>query len=289
MTPSQQQSTEHGDEIGLIGLCRVVWGYKYLVLLTSGLCGLVAVLFAFTLEPVYRAEVVVTEVRDEGMSAAASLADQFGGLASLAGVNLASFGGVDRQAKAVLMSRQIVEEFIRRSDLLPQLLPEPDKRLTLWRGVQQFRNDVLKIREDKRHGIITVAIEWTDPVVAARWANGFVSLANEVIRTRALDDASRNIEYLTKQIARTNVVEVQRVMYNLIESETKTLMLANARVEYAFTVVDPAVPPEIRISPRRTVMVIVGTLLGLFVGLGLVFIHRAVERSRRCSAAMTRE
>jgi hypothetical protein len=40
------------------------------------------------------------------------------------------------------------------------------------------------------------------------------------------------------------------VLYNLIESETKTLMLANARVEYAFTVVDPAVVPGATCQPQ---------------------------------------
>jgi uncharacterized protein involved in exopolysaccharide biosynthesis len=59
---------------------------------------------------------------------------------------------------------------------------------------------------------------------------------------------------------------LRRVIYNLIENETKTLMLANAREEYAFAVVDPAVPPELRISPRRRVMVLVGLMLGLVLG-----------------------
>jgi uncharacterized protein involved in exopolysaccharide biosynthesis len=278
VTPSEQISIGHDDEIDVIALCRVVWGYKYLLLLTSGLGGLVAVYLALTATPIYRAEVVVTAVHDGGMSAAASLANQLGGLASLAGVNLAAGGGADREAEAVLMSRHLVEEFIKSQGLLSELSPKSKKPPTLWSGVKRFREGVLTIREEKLTGLTTVAIDWTDPVTAARWANGFVALANELIRARALDDSRRNIAYLNGQIAHTNVVEVQTVMYSLIEAETKTLMLANARAEYAFTVVDPAVPPEIRISPRRTLMVMLGTAVGLFIGLIAVFLLRMFGR-----------
>jgi uncharacterized protein involved in exopolysaccharide biosynthesis len=43
-------------------------------------------------------------------------------------------------------------------------------------------------------------------------------------------------------------------------------MLANARREYALSVIDPAVAPEERISPRRRSMVMVGLVLGATCG-----------------------
>ena len=114
----------------------------------------------------------------------------------------------------------------------------------MWLAVKDFKEGVLTIREDKRTGLLTIDVDWEDPAVAAKWANGFVALANERLRTRAIDEATRNIAFLNAQIPQTSVVEVQRAIYNLIESETKTLMLANVRMEFAFTVIDPAVPPE---------------------------------------------
>jgi LPS O-antigen subunit length determinant protein (WzzB/FepE family) len=67
-------------------------------------------------------------------------------------------------------------------------------------------------------------------------------------------------------------------MYNLIENETKTLMLANARSEYAFTLVDPAVTPEVRIRPRRTLMVLIGLLVGGLLGMVIAFAHGSFAR-----------
>jgi uncharacterized protein involved in exopolysaccharide biosynthesis len=129
--------------------------------------------------------------------------------------------------------------------------------------------------QDKRTGLTSVAISWKDPVIAARWANDFVALANELIRARAESDSSRDIAYLNKQVAQTNVLDLQRIFYSLIESETKTLMLANARTDYAFKNVDPAVAPEQKTSPKRAVIVIFGILVGFAIGLAVIFVRRA--------------
>jgi uncharacterized protein involved in exopolysaccharide biosynthesis len=269
------------DEVGAGALLRVAWNHKYLVIIVALLCTGAALAYALTAIPIYRAEAVITEVRDGGMSgAAAGLTSQLGGLANMAGLNIGGASG-NRTPQAVLKSRHLVEEFITRNNLIPELFPKAQQpRPTLWRAVKRFQEGMLKISEDTRAGKTSVSIEWTDPVAAARWANAFVALANEILRTRALDESTRNVAYLKDQIAKTNVVELQRVMYSLIESETKTLMLANARAEYAFELVDPAVPPEIRISPKRTLIVLGGMLGGLSLGLVLASLLEAVQRRR---------
>src|SRR5690606_23870708 len=111
-----------------------------------------------------------------------------------------------QEAQAILESRRLVAEFIERLALLPELSSSDSQ--SLWLAVKRFQETVVSIREDETQGTTTVAVDWTDPAVAAQWANEFVALANELIRRRALDEATRNIEYLNKQIERTNVVEV---------------------------------------------------------------------------------
>jgi LPS O-antigen subunit length determinant protein (WzzB/FepE family) len=114
--------------------------------------------------------------------------------------------------------------------------------------------------------------------VASRWANDFVGLANTLLRERAIQESTRNIEFLNKQLAQTTVVEIQHVMNQLLENETKNLMLAHGRLDYAFTVVDPAVPPEQRFSPRRTLMVISGLFIGGFFGSLIAWARKALRR-----------
>jgi uncharacterized protein involved in exopolysaccharide biosynthesis len=272
---------EKDNEINVVNLFWTVWDRKYLVLAISLLGGVIATVLALTAIPMFRAQVVITQVRDTGMGTAGSMMGQLGGLASIAGLNLNS-NGPDAERPAVLESRGLVEAFVKRYDLTQLMIANSNSNSSsqnpLWFAVERFRKTVLTLHEEKLKGTTTITVDWRDPVVAARWANDFVALANELLRTRAIDESTRNIEYLNKQLPQTNVVEIQHAIYSLIEAETKSLMLAHGRLEYAFTIVDPAVPPQMRFSPRRAVMVVTGLFIGGFVGSIVAWAYTAIRR-----------
>ena len=273
-----------GTDFDLVAVALLMWAHRYWLLAAVLLTTAAAAYLAFTTPPSYRADVVVTEVHDQGMGAAGQLANQVSGLVNLAGLGL---GGnrMEPDFEAMLESRRLAQEYITRNGLLPQLSHGSKVPMTLWRAVELFERNVVSIRQDPRRGITTLTVEWSDPATAARWANGLVALVNELLRTRALEEAQRNIAYLNAQVDRTNEVELRRAIFNLIESETKTLMLANGRTEYAFRVVDPAVPPEIRSGPHRTLLLATGLLVGLFLGgvavLTLHWVRQQAARLRR--------
>jgi uncharacterized protein involved in exopolysaccharide biosynthesis len=275
----EQRPNDDAGDIDFARIWRVIRGSKYLILTSTIIFTGIFLAIALKITPIFRAETVITTVRNGNLGGQSG--GQLGGLAniaSLAGVNLDAGGGADREAKAVLASRSLVEEFIKRNDLIKVLLPHPSKPPTIWLAVNDFKDSELAIREDKRTGLLTIDVDWEDPAVAAKWANGFVALANERLRARAIDEATRNIAFLNAQIAQTSVVEVQRAIYNLIESETKTLMLANVRMEFAFTVIDPAVPPERKNRPKRSLYVLFGLFLGFAIGVLAAYVRSARAR-----------
>ena len=266
------------NDINVISMLHVAWRYKFLIVGIALACTLFALYLALTAKLVYRAEAVVTEVSANGMGNMSGLGSRFGGLASLAGINL-NGGGESQSSVAVLTSRHLAEQFVANNKLVPVVLAGSGRQ-SLWLAADYFRQKVLSITESKEKGTITIAAQWTDPKVAAQWVNDYIALANETLRVRALDDSSRNIKYLNEQIGRTDVVGVQKVMYELIENETKSHMLANTRKEYAFTVVDPASVPEDRIWPRRSLMVGTGMALGGVLGLLIALAVNAWVRYR---------
>ena len=280
MISTDRSSTDVDDEFDLITLGRLVWGNKLLIGLVTIVCGSAAAALAFTATPVFRAEATIAPVHEKDLSSG-GLGSQLGALTSLVGVNLGQGGASTQTSDAVLESRRLVEEFIKRNDLLPLLSAKAKKPPTLWLAVRDFKQGVLTVRKDTRKGITTVAVEWPDPVIAARWANGLVGLANELIRTRAIDDATRNIAYLNRQLEQTNALELRQALYDIIKNETKTLMLANGRDEYAFETVDPAVAPERKVGPHRAVMTLVGLALGFFLGTAIAFTRDRIRRHRR--------
>ncbi|HVO45253.1 MAG TPA: Wzz/FepE/Etk N-terminal domain-containing protein [Steroidobacteraceae bacterium] len=284
MTASPRAPVSPENEIDVVALWWIIWDHKTLVITTTFVCTLVALVLALTATPLYRATVVVTEVHDTGLGSDSGLASQIGGLASLAGLSLGE-NGPHPERQAVLRSRHLVDQFVRQPDVTPLLMANAKPGDSVWATVERFRRSVLDIQDDKIRGTTTLTIDWSDPEVAARWATGMVTLANTLLRERAIEDSTRNIAYLTEQVQHTSSLEIQRVMYNLIEQETKTLMLAKGRNEYAFAIVDPPVKPEVRVSPKRTLMVLSGIVVGGALGAFIAWARTRFARRRPTPAA----
>jgi uncharacterized protein involved in exopolysaccharide biosynthesis len=262
-----------------MALWHIAWSHKLLIAATTFVCTAIAIVLALTATPIFRATVIVTPVKDTGLSGEGGLGSQLGGLASVVGVDLGQ-NGPNQERQAILVSRGLVEQFVKRKDVMQLISSGVKPQPTLWGATERFRRTVLDIEEDKLKGTTIITMDWKDPHVAARWANDFVALANDLVRQRAITDASREVAYLNEQLQKTNELEVRKGMYNLIEVETKTLMLANGRAEYAFTVVDPAVAAELRVSPRRTLMAVSGVAVGLFLGMIFAWLHDKIARHR---------
>jgi uncharacterized protein involved in exopolysaccharide biosynthesis len=264
----------------LLAVWRVLWNNKVLIIACALVAAGIAVYLALTAKPMFRGEVTVAQVDNQQMGMAGALAGQFGGLANLVGVNLGALGGDGREIQALLKSRRLAEEFVVRKKLVPLLYPDTKPLPTLWFAVRHFRDSVVSIHEDKRSGLTQVSVTWDDPVTAATLANEYVGLANELMRARAIAESQASIDYLNAQMLKTDEVQIRNGMFNLIESETKRLMLANVKSEYALAVIDPAVPPELRYSPRRTLMVILGFLIGGVLGTIIAFVRHIVRQAR---------
>jgi uncharacterized protein involved in exopolysaccharide biosynthesis len=277
-----QPALEEPTDVDLAGIVRLLWRRKVLVILCTVVAGSIALAIALTSKPYFKAEVVVTEVRDRGLGGIGALAAQFGGLASLAGMNLnGGPSGSDQKSAAILDSNHLAEEFIRRYNLIPVLLKRSKVPATMWKAVKAFKEGVVTIRKDTRKGVTIVQVEWTDPATAALWANEFVALANEIIRQQVLTESARNIAYLDEQLAQTNDLELRKVMYDIIETETKTVMLAKGRTDYAFQVVDPAVAPELKDRPHRSIIVLMGLILGSAAGAALAWLLERLRRAKK--------
>lgn len=251
---------------------------------------LISVIVALRSRPVYRAEAVVAPVSESALGNLGGLANQLGGLAGLAG-GLLGGGSKDwNKALAVLRSRHLIEQLVTRENLLPVLFPEKRKRPpTMGDAVLLFRNQILQIREDPKSGIATVRVEWFDPSVAATWANELVAIADEEQRARVVTDADTSLKELQRQLMEADGVELRTAIARLIEEQLKAKMVAGARTQFQYQVIDRAVPADRdkRVQPTRTVMVLAGTLGGILLGVVVVLTRheRARNRSARLSAA----
>ena len=133
--------------------------------------------------------------------------------------------------------------------------------------------EILRISEDKKTGFVTISLDHKSPVIAAKWVSWLIADVNAAVRTQDVNEASKSIEYLKQQVANTALADLQAMFFELIQSQTETVMLAEARPEYVFKTIDPAVIPEEKSKPSRALICVSGTLLGGLLGLGLVLIR----------------
>lgn len=229
--------------------------------------------------PVYRSEVVVLPVSDEESgNQLARMAGQFGGLASLVGIDLS--GSSSTQASlARLRSKELIADFIAANSLMPVLFPDDwspeqakwlDEAPSMEDAVTLFDREIRTVFDDKDTGLVTLRIEWSDPSVASAWAQKFVAMANEDLRKAAIDEARASMTYLEKQLQGTALVELKEAINRLMESEARKIMLASVRPEYAFRVIDPARTPDADDPVWPDPLLILAA--SLLLGLGIVFV-----------------
>jgi uncharacterized protein involved in exopolysaccharide biosynthesis len=284
------------DEISLFDIWRILVRYKWMILVLTLLSVLASTLFAVLMTPVYRAEVLIAPVteRDNNSRFAAQL-DEFGGLAALAGINTER-GGKKNEAIATLKSRMFTEQFIKDEKLLPVLFQEkwdeenqrwgdvdPDDIPTMGDAYELFDEELRRISEDRKTGLVVLSIEWEDPDEAARWANELVRRVNVLLRKKAVRESESAINYVQEQLKQTSVVELQQVLHRLIESEMKEIILAKINEEFAFRVIDPAVAAEDAFKPKMALLLLLGAMLGILGSVILALFLNFLQTQREAA------
>jgi uncharacterized protein involved in exopolysaccharide biosynthesis len=278
---------EVSAEIDLVATARRIVARWKLLLVTAVFGGLIAASVAFWLPDEFHVEVVVAPVQQQSGGGLGAIGERFGGLAALAGVDLGG-GGNSEEAVATLASAGFTREFIESENLIPLLFQDRwdsagakwktgSKVPTLEKAVTFFNDEVKQVTHDRKTGLTTLAITWRSPDLAAKWANGMIKLANERLRTEAISNAEQSVEYLKRELQKTNMVELQQAIYRVMETQINSAMLANIQHQYAFKVIDPAVAPEKKSGPKRAVMILIGTLLGAFLAAVCLFALYAAQ------------
>ncbi|RIZ54458.1 Wzz/FepE/Etk N-terminal domain-containing protein [Vibrio sp. PID23_8] len=306
--PHSQQPAD--DEIDLRELFGALWKGKWIIIATTFVFAVSAVLYALSLPNIYKSDALLAPAESSNGGGLSKMAGQLGGLAALAGVNLG--GGESSQtdlAVQVMKSRQFVEAFINKHDLLVPLMAAKDWDLannklildeelynpttgewlreakglrgatpTAQEAFEVFSKEVLSVSQDKESGLYTVSVKNYSPYVAQQWVNWLIEDINKVMRERTIAETSQNLAYLNTQLQKTAVADMQSTFYKLIEEQTKSLMLAEVQEEFIFKVVDPAVVPELKDGPKRALICVLGTLLGGMLGVAIVLVRFAFRK-----------
>jgi uncharacterized protein involved in exopolysaccharide biosynthesis len=309
-----QNTQNQDDEIDLAELWRAIWAGKFTIIIISMIFAVASVFFALSKPDIYKASAILAPASSEGGAAGlGALAGQFGGLASMAGINLGGGGGGgDKTALAleILKSRSFIEAFITKHDLLVPLMasknwdmtsdtlivneelydqankkwirevkapkkPEPSS----WEAYKEL-SELLTVSQDKTTSMVNIDIEFFSPAIAQQWLTWLIQDINEFMREQDQIEAKASIDYLTEQLINIKVATMETVFYQLIEEQTKNMMLTMVKKEYVLKTIDPAQVPDTKDKPKRALIVVLGTMLGGILSVLIVLIRYFSSRSK---------
>jgi uncharacterized protein involved in exopolysaccharide biosynthesis len=307
-----QMNQRLDDEIDFLGLAQVVWRGKWYIGGVTFVAALLAVFVMLLIPNQYTAQALLAPRDDQSGGGLAGLASQYGGLASLAGISIPS-GSNDKVDLGiqVLKSRKFITGFIERHDILVPLLAaekwdresdqliideddydtsenkwvrsvRPPKKTipSLLEAYEEFM-ERLQVVRDKKDGFVTVSFTHHSPSLASQWVEWLVADVNSIVMRQDVLEAEQAIEYLNKQVAETSLAEMRTVFFRLIEEQMKTVLLAEVSKEYVLKTVDPAVAPEKKTSPRRTLIVLLSATLAFSISVIVALILSSYLGNRR--------
>ncbi|MBT5923988.1 MAG: LPS O-antigen length regulator, partial [Cellvibrionales bacterium] len=191
------------DEIDLRELWNALWQGKIQIAAITSVFAIASVIIALMLPNIYRSEALLAPAEESQGGGLAALAGQFGGLASIAGINL-SEGATDPTVVAIetLKSRRFIKTFIDNHQLLVPLMAADGWEATTdalsidndiydidtqaWvrnvsaplkpkpsdiEAYEFFMEDVLSVSQDKKSSLVTIGMEFYSPSLAKQWVD----------------------------------------------------------------------------------------------------------------------
>ncbi|MBI5919331.1 MAG: hypothetical protein HY849_08175 [Nitrosomonadales bacterium] len=286
-----RQAGNEDDEIDLLELWKTTLKYQRFILGATLGCVVVAVVVSLLMPNIYKAEVLLAAAKTEDAKSGALAS--LGGLASMAGISVGGSGGGVEENLAVLKSREFLWKFAEEQKILPILFEDawdeekkdwkksdPQERPGVLHVYRAFNEGMLDVEKDKKTDLVTLSVQWKDAELAAEWANALVTQLNQYLAQQAIERSENNLRYLNEELARTQVGDMRKTLFDLIAVEQKNAMLANTQKEFAFKVLDRAVVPDKKIKPKRALIVFLSALIGGFLAIIYILVRESIAKRK---------
>ena len=308
---SETKLPEINDEIDVRKLFLTLWWGKYIIFLVTILAIVFASFYLRNSERKYSVQMVLKPVVAEASSPNLS---GFSGLASLAGISLPSSSGSDFTTyQKLLFSEEVAERIFANQKLISKLfkgewnsstgsfeaplsgnrgklkqrvkllltgvgkgkyIPPNPKRLSMLM-VKTFRISV-----DSDTGFITISTETSKPDVMVELISNASQETDNLLKERFFLIAEDTLEFYYQKLLTSRSPEHREALAKLISAEDQKLMLASKSSNF---VAELLTTPSVSLyptSPKSSLVLALGLVLGFFLGTAVVLIRAAIKKSR---------
>ena len=286
------QLNNYDDEIDLSELFHVLWDKIFYIGAITSLFSLISIIYALMLPNIYQSKATLMAVEQgSGMS---GMVGRMSGMASLAGISLDSkSSSKDQEAIARIKSFEFfsnnflpniklenlmaVKKWNQASNTLTYDASDFNSESRQWlrkakpprsniptsqEAYEEFM-EIMSVNKDKKTLLITLSVEHKSPFIAQQWVEIMINQIDQVMRDQDRRTATKSIEYLNSIAPTVNYEDIKKALSALQQEQMKRLMMVEANDNYIFKVLDSPIVPEVKSRPKRSLIVIWGTILGM--------------------------
>ena len=290
----QEYDPNFDDEIDLKEIFNILWTAKKLIIQITAIFAISSVVFSLSLTNHYKSEALLlarSTSETQGLS-------QYSGLAAMAGVRLPSSGD-DKAAQTIelIKSRKFVKHLLTFENILPSMMATKsynsesqellfdqklyDSGTKTWKKksipsyieTHKTYTEMMSISQDIKTGFISINIEHISPIFAKDLLDLIINESNELLRKKDMEESKQGLEYLTSELSKTPFIEIKESINSLIEAQLETQMMTQINEDYVLTKIEPPFIPEEKSRPSRSLICLLGTMLGGMLSMFIVFIR----------------
>ncbi len=309
MNQGNNKDTFH-DEIDLGELFQIFWSKKILIGGLTSIVAILTILYALSLPNIYSSSSLLAPTSQED-----SLSGKLGGisgLAGLAGINLPT-GSITKSQIAVkriqsfdffatyflpnikLQNLLALEQWISRENILIYDKEMYDSVSNKWlrevsypkkakpsaqEAYKEYKK-ILGLTQDELTGLVNLSIHHKSPIIAKKWVDIIIYNINESMREMDKQDAQNSINFLNETTKTVRIQSIKQVIASLLEVQMQSLMLASSNKAYVFKTINSPIVPEQKSGPGRSLICILGTVLGLILSLLIVLIQHLRQTANK--------
>ena len=304
---SEPQPTEITDEIDLGELSLMLWRGKYVILFFAVLAIIISSIYIRISERKYSIEAVFKPVIEAG---GGSNLSGFSGLASFAGISLPTSNSSDFTTyQKLIFSEEVAERVFTNRELVLKIFQDewnteigsfvaPEigrigelKKLFKWvltgigRGryispnpkrLSMLMAAKLNITVDNGTGFISILTETSRPDVMLDLISQATQETDNLLKERFFATAEDTLEFYYQKLLTSRSPEHREALAKLISAEDQKLMLASKSSNF---VAEPLTTASVSLyptSPKSSLVLVLGFVLGVFLGAVIVFIRHAM-------------
>ena len=306
--PTDQLNNNYDDEIDLSELFHVLWDKIFYIGAITSIFSLISIIFALMLPNIYQSN--ATMLATEENSGMSGMLGEYSGMARLAGVSLQSKSGSKAQEAIAriksfeffskyflpnikLENLMAVKKWTQASNTLTYYASDFNSESRQWvrkdkpprsnipssqEAYEEFM-EIMSVSKDKKTLLVTLSVKHKSPLIAQQWVEIMIDQIDHVMRDQDRQTATKSIEYLNSLAPTVNYEEIKKALFALQQEQMKRLMMVEANDNYIFKVLDSPIAPELKSQPKRALIVILGTILGMVLSAVGVLVFNYTRKS----------